>query len=410
MGDDDKSFEMNKVSEEIGGNCDNDDEMLYVAVSKEFRTCKSTLIWALQNIEGKKLCLVHVHQPSQTMSILGGRFHISSVAEEEVMAYQEKERRHMLKVLDEYIYLCTQAGVRVEKLYIEMRTVENGLVELITQNKIERLVMGAAADNRYSRKMTEPKSNKANHVCRHAPDFCHIWFVCKGHLIYTREGTKLPDLSYKESPSSLMPRLTRSTSGWSPTLSRVSSQESFEDVNQSSTFSLSHLSIFSKSPETATEQTSSVPLPRTEDREHPLRSLSLPPRHEQTSCKGSLHDQLNEAIADAKTAKQETFQESFRRHQAEKEAIDAISKAKAAENFYHEELRRRKELEKELTKIKEDLENTKKQRDVALEELQTAMTENSSLKGRLEKSKIVGGEIEDKLRSSFELLQSFRQL
>ncbi|KAK9757938.1 hypothetical protein RND81_01G195700 [Saponaria officinalis] len=375
MGDDDKSFEMNKVSEEIGGNCDNDDEMLYVAVSKEFRTCKSTLIWALQNIEGKKLCLVHVHQPSQTMSILGGRFHISSVAEEEVMAYQEKERRHMLKVLDEYIYLCTQAGVRVEKLYIEMRTVENGLVELITQNKIERLVMGAAADNRYS-----------------------------------REGTKLPDLSYKESPSSLMPRLTRSTSGWSPTLSRVSSQESFEDVNQSSTFSLSHLSIFSKSPETATEQTSSVPLPRTEDREHPLRSLSLPPRHEQTSCKGSLHDQLNEAIADAKTAKQETFQESFRRHQAEKEAIDAISKAKAAENFYHEELRRRKELEKELTKIKEDLENTKKQRDVALEELQTAMTENSSLKGRLEKSKIVGGEIEDKLRSSFELLQSFRQL
>ena len=41
--------------------------------------------------------------------------------------------------------------VHVEKLYIESETVESGLVELISQHKIERLVMGAAADRNYAR-------------------------------------------------------------------------------------------------------------------------------------------------------------------------------------------------------------------------------------------------------------------
>ncbi|KAL9228919.1 hypothetical protein vseg_004447 [Gypsophila vaccaria] len=374
---------------------ENDEEKVYVAVSKEFRACKTTLLWAIQNNQGKKLCLLHVHQPAQTMSILGGRFHISTVSEDEVMAFQEIERRHMLKMLDEYVHVCTQAGVQqVEKLYIEMKTVASGLVELIIQNKIERLVMGAAADHRYSSfwKMTEPRSNKANYVRRNAPDFCHIWFICKGHLIYTREGTKVPLLNYKESPSNLTPRLTESTSGWSPPLSRVSSQESFDDIDQSSTFSLSHLSMFSRTLETAVEPTSV-------SMSSPLRSLSMPPKREQTISKSSLHDQLDQAIADAKAAKQDTFQESYRRHQAEKEANDAISRAKAAENFYHAELRRREEVAKELSKTKEELENTKKQRDMALEELQAALTENKLLKSRLEKFDNLVDELEDRLQN-----------
>ncbi|KNA17467.1 hypothetical protein SOVF_079450 [Spinacia oleracea] len=36
----------------------------------------------------------------------------------------------------------------------------------------------------------KPTSEQSNEVLNKAPDFCHIWFVYKGRLIYTREATK----------------------------------------------------------------------------------------------------------------------------------------------------------------------------------------------------------------------------
>ncbi|KAH9624418.1 hypothetical protein KSS87_003437 [Heliosperma pusillum] len=416
MDNDDLLSEIVRIRGEESNNNNNEfDEKVYIAVSKKLKACKSTLVWALENTGGKKLCFVHVHQPSETISILGGNFPLSLLSEREVRAHQEKERQHMNSILDEYVRICAKAGVQGEKLYIEMRTVENGLVKLITQHKIERLVMGAAADDRYSRKMVEPKSKKAKYVRKHAPDFCHIWFICKARLIYTREGTKLPLLNYKleDRQIALKPKLTPSSSGWSGNISMVNSEESFDDVDQSSTFSLSHLSIFSRSSETATESTP-LPLSKTEDHELSFRSLSLPPRPEEKrhhsqsanllkmSTKESLLDQLEQAIADAKIAKQETFQESYRRHQAEKEATDAIAKATAMENSFHEELRRRKKLE-------EELENTKQQRDTALEQLQIALNQNSSLESQSDKSNVMAKELEDRLMSTLELFQKFRQ-
>ncbi|GAB4859612.1 hypothetical protein Ancab_011086 [Ancistrocladus abbreviatus] len=62
---------------------------------------------------------------------------------------------------------------------------QKGVVELVSQNRIGKLVMGRAADGRYSRKMIEPKSKKASYVRAQAPAFCHIWFICKGRLIHT---------------------------------------------------------------------------------------------------------------------------------------------------------------------------------------------------------------------------------
>ena len=40
-----------------------------------------------------------------------GYFPADRLAQEEVKAYREKERRKMSKVLDEYVLLCQKAGV-----------------------------------------------------------------------------------------------------------------------------------------------------------------------------------------------------------------------------------------------------------------------------------------------------------
>lgn len=117
-------------------------------------------------------------------------------------------------------------------MFIEMESIENGIVQLISELGIRKLVMGAAADRHYSRyayrnqkaffgsllmhiesilvdlsavsllnilnfcplhhltyrRMTDLKSRKAIFVRREAPNLCQIWFTCKGYLIHSRFG------------------------------------------------------------------------------------------------------------------------------------------------------------------------------------------------------------------------------
>lgn len=398
------------------------DEKLYVAVSKDLKACKSTILWALQNSGGKRVRLLHVHQPAQTISILGARFPVSSLSEQEVRLHREKERRDMCKMLDEYLCICAKSGAQAEKLYIEMDIIEYGIVELISQHKIGRLVMGAAADNRYSRKMLEPKSKKANYVREHAPAFCHIWFICKGRLIYTREGnTQLHLHDDNESgPATAKSRVTQSTSGWSSPISRAGSASSLDDFDRSSTFSLSPYSGFPR-PSAAASDSISASFSRNEERDVSSRSLALPPRPEEKQHQSLsldvvdgkmndvLYEQLDQAISEAEMAKREAFQESMKRRRAEKEAIDATRKAKAAESLYFGELRRREEIEDELAKAREELEAAKSQRDMALEELRVVLDQKLLIEKRVEKSDAMEKDLEDKIISALDLLRNYKK-
>ncbi|KAL8138404.1 hypothetical protein V2J09_004405 [Rumex salicifolius] len=52
----------------------------------------------------------------------------------------------MHKAMDEYVKLCAKAGASAEKLVFEADSIENGIITHISQKKIGRLSMGAAAD------------------------------------------------------------------------------------------------------------------------------------------------------------------------------------------------------------------------------------------------------------------------
>ena len=45
------------------------EDIVYVAVGKDVKESKSTLVWALQNSGGKKICIVHVHVPAQMIPL-----------------------------------------------------------------------------------------------------------------------------------------------------------------------------------------------------------------------------------------------------------------------------------------------------------------------------------------------------
>ncbi|EEF50538.1 U-box domain-containing protein 33 [Ricinus communis] len=291
-----------------------DDDTVYVAVGKDFEENKLNLLWALENFPGKKFCILHVHQPAKMIPLVGGQFPASRLNQHELREFQELERKIMHKILDDYLSLCHQVEVHAEKLCTEMDEIGRGILELVYQHDIKKLVMGAAANKHYSDEMMDLKSKKAKYVQRLVPHSCQIWYICKGYSICSWEAN-----------------------------STSSATNGFGD----STSFLHHRT------EGGGLELESREVPESEDDTHNVDILD-----------GSSIDQLyGQAMLEAEKFKQEAFEEYLRRGKAEKTAIKAVCRAKALESLYARELRYRKETEEALAREKEDHQRTKKQRD-----------------------------------------------
>uniref|UniRef100_M4EWQ9 RING-type E3 ubiquitin transferase n=1 Tax=Brassica campestris TaxID=3711 RepID=M4EWQ9_BRACM len=114
------------------------DDVVHVAVKNDVKESRSTLVWALRNLGAKKVCILHVYQP-KTASPAARKL-------EELEAI-------MYETLHDYFDICQQEGVNEDDIYIsciEMNDVKQGILELIHESKIKKLVMGAASDHHYS--------------------------------------------------------------------------------------------------------------------------------------------------------------------------------------------------------------------------------------------------------------------
>ncbi|XP_041028646.1 U-box domain-containing protein 33-like [Juglans microcarpa x Juglans regia] len=438
------------------------DDIIYVAVSNNVKESKPTLLWTLQNSGGKKVCIIHVHQPAQMIPLMGTKFPASSMKEQEVRAYRELEKQNMQKILNEYLLICRQMGARAEKLHAEKDCIEKGIVELISRYGIRKLVMGAAADKHCSscRKTMDLKSKKAIYVRQQAPLSCHIQFVCKGHVIHTREAslhradaevTSLlqvsPDIENGQSnhlplrspttrhdlrveltnPAQDLLRRVRSvkiekfggsrTDVSSPVISEGFSITSTSERNaisrRSSPWGFGHSACFSSDISlVAYGETGEsgnglelYALPQSKEDLHP----SSPPSVLDGSIDDTLQNHLDKVMAEARNARQEAFQETVNRGKAEKNAFDAIHKAKASESLYVEELKQRKEIEESLVKEKEQLGKMKNQHGKVMEELQFAIGQKSSLEMQVAASEQMVKELEQKIISAVELLQNYEK-
>ncbi|KAK6162315.1 hypothetical protein DH2020_002156 [Rehmannia glutinosa] len=424
------------------------EDMMFVALGKDVKESESGLMWALHNSRGMRICILHVHQPAQKITMMGGKVSISLMEEHLVKAHHESERQEMQKTLDKYIRTCERAGVRAEKLCIELDSVEKGIVQLISEHGIKWLVMGAAANKSYSRKMKEPKSKKAIHVRIEAPSFCHIWFICKGNLIHTRES-KLSGVNTEgESPpfqASLKTEAAQSLRSRSVAdgvngqrkfqnsalnYRRVRSdihgmqllapnQEGNSDWDSLSKRSASVGSHFSTCSSSEIEDSTLIPFPITEGNEMGFELPIFQPSdgdHRQPSVASSaieqndeLYDRLERFVVEAENSRKEAYDESVRRKEAEKDVIDAIRKAKACETMYAKELRRRRENEEALARGREEAEKMKMQLGEIMEKLRVAQEQKFSLECQIADSDKMVEDLEQKMFSAVELLQKYKK-
>ncbi|GLU00688.1 hypothetical protein SLE2022_180360 [Rubroshorea leprosula] len=435
------------------------EEKIYVALGKEIEKNKSVLRFAIRMSRGRRLCIIHVHQRAQRIPVpIGAKVPVKSLDEQQVMDYWETEKQSMLGNLNQYLHLCSREGVRAEKDYIEMDSVEKGILELISKNGIRKLVMGAAADKYHSkyekRKLKDLKSKKAISVRDQAPASCKIWFVCGGIPIHVRGGTlddsdtELPSpLSQaspsieaegnnhfrtqsariptgQASPSHLTIGYRRSatfggnSSGLS-TLSRLSTPRSRSDSEEGADESdiLTRGNVLAYSFNVIADAPL-VPSVGTQGIESGLESTSLhlfnndlhqssPPSD--GSMVGGPYDQVMQMMKKAANSRREACEEALSRAKAEEDAIEAIHRVKASEVLYSEELKLRKEIEEALRKVKGELDEMKNKRDEVMEALQIALNQTSLLENQVAESEHMVKDLEEKIIAAVELLQNYKK-
>ncbi|KAL0400736.1 UNVERIFIED_CONTAM: U-box domain-containing protein 32 [Sesamum latifolium] len=280
---------------------------IYVAVGRNVKEGKSLLTWAVENFDGRNICLVHVHQPTNLVSLLNGKLLTSK-----------------LKIM------CAKSSMKqADTVWIEMRNIDKGILQLITQHSIRRLIMGAGAETFKSKILSETNSTKAMVVCQQAPISCHVWFVSQGRLKYARP---VGFGSHLTTTVTLLP----STSGGGTILARdpkekmdvgAENVQYFEHPNRSiddvaSTMSPSALTVCQTS---GGGSPSPLKVERPEYLTCSSSNTSLDSEfQEEETC--DLRNKLEHTMIDAENSKHRTFDESLRWWRAEEDAVEAMHK------------------------------------------------------------------------------------
>ncbi|XWS50491.1 hypothetical protein CRYUN_Cryun12cG0091700 [Craigia yunnanensis] len=385
---------MGSLVEEIEGDREYEvEKIIFVAVGKNVEKSKTTLFWAVHNFPEKRICLLHVHQPTHVLALTDGKLVHNKLKQHAVEAFQKLERQKLQELLDEYLLILDHAGVQADTVWIEMGSVEKGIVEIIAQHSVRWLVMGAAADKYYSKKLIEVKSKKAIFVCQKALVSCHIWFACKGCLIYTRIGRKDGSNRVIVTPSPPLdspPRTEQSELLLSESVLRVSSLDVDEDTDimggklRPISWRSEHLN---SSNDGVVDSYGSIPLQMDEEEEY------------QGQESNETDQQLELSIMDDHNLKQKVFAETVKRWKEENDAMEATCK----------EMSRRKEVEEFLEREKQEVQKMKDQRGEFIKELQMVKDQSAVLESQIAESQCTVEELEEKIISAVELLISFKK-
>ncbi|KAL3834405.1 hypothetical protein ACJIZ3_009141 [Penstemon smallii] len=384
---------------------------IHVAVGRNVKEGKLLLNWAVKNFEGRDICLVHVHQHNDLVSLSNGKLPVSKLMKQAIKACQEFIQPKMQKLIDQYLEFLSQMGIQADKVWIEMSNIEEGILQLITQHNIRRLIMGAAAETFNTKNFSEFNSSKAMIVCQQSPPSCHIWFICKGSLVYKRPVVSSSQLTTTSNLSS-------STNNGG-TLLKGTTKEN-KDVDSVNVQSLA-LPTLSKEEAVATTPTTPI-VGQTSQEDSTLLLKVESPQHlsrfsssTSSDCKFEevetcdVRNKLEQAVKDLKNARQRALEESLRRWRAEEDAFEAVREAEAAGSLCNEEMSRNKELDEQLIRLRQEIETMKNQHGQSLKELRLIQDQKPALETQLREAYCSEKEIEVKFFQAVYLLRTFKE-
>ncbi|THU52816.1 hypothetical protein C4D60_Mb10t07920 [Musa balbisiana] len=308
-----------------------------------------------------------------------GKIPVNQANEELVSSYRRIEREETKKILFNYLSFCHKAQVHASVIVTESDQIQNGIVDIVTQHGIKKLVMGSTSDNCFK---LIGSSSKTTFTAKNVPPFCEIWFVSKGRHIWTREASEftddlLPVLRPDESVNGEIFWLNLQDHNVEPLLHPECPLNSFFGADLQGIRGLNQ-----------NESNNSVAIPTAEScvtcttkfcsSQEP--SLAAASWHSSPSVmeflseiiskdeldQDILYDQLKEVAAEVERSKREAFIELAKRKQLESEVAEAVNRVKAHEAACEHEVKIREELEDILRtiklqheEIKDDIEDNK---------------------------------------------------
>ncbi|CAO2040145.1 unnamed protein product [Urochloa humidicola] len=385
---------------------------------------KANLQWVLANVpRSKRLVLAHLRRPPSRINMMGAWVPVSQLAEEEVSAFRKLEEDKIGKVLDDLLDMCKSQKVNASKIIVATDDTARGLVQLVDDHEVTELVMGAASDRAYTRKMRAPRSKKALTVQRKANPSCKIWFVCKGNLICTREASegahRVESSTASTSPRSSTSDCSRSKS--SPRLhSETFSTQASKDPTTSSADEtatrwadamghtmegLNHHAVAS------TASVSGIIVePAAEQLLHEVQEDQGAPSPDGLEDAGemddALYEKLKDALMEAENLRHEAYEETRRRQMAERELAEASRMADEAESSYRREAKQRKETEEMLRRERAAMEQDTRELDDILDKIRKVDGRSAELELQITSSERVMRDLEARLAESYALLDT----
>ncbi|CAL5020300.1 unnamed protein product [Urochloa decumbens] len=385
------------------------------------REWKANLQWVLANVpRSKRLVLAHLRRPPSRINMMGAWVPVSQLAEEEVTAFRKLEEDKIGKVLDDLLDICKSQKVNASKIIVATDDTARGLVQLVDDHGVTELVMGAASDRAYTRKMRAPRSKKALTVQRKANPSCKIWFICKGNLVCAREASEGAHRA-ESSTASTSPRSSTSDYSRSKSSPRL----------HSDTFS-THQESNDPVDETAAARWAADAMDRTTEEEEPGAeqllhevqedqgapspdgSVRAPPETRVTfravsEVDDALYEKLKDALMEAENLRHEAYEETRRRQMAERELAEASKMADEAESSYRREAMQRKETEEMLRRERAAMEQDRRELDDILDRIRKVDGRSAELELQITSSERVVRDLEARLSESYTLLGTLRQ-
>ncbi|XP_038892792.1 U-box domain-containing protein 32-like isoform X2 [Benincasa hispida] len=378
------------------------EDTIFVAVGTDVDDAEATLIWAVQNFTGKSFCLLHVHHlapKNEEPSSYTLKEHIDK-------AFEEPERQKPFELLNQYVLILAKLGVQAQKVWIETNNVERGIVEIIAQYGIKWLVMGLDTE-RYNMNSTTNgggrfkhptfwcldqrsiglKSKKAFYVSQQAPICCDIWFVCRGRLIYSRQGRMG---RFNPLPLENLEIGINHTNRLRPE-SVTYAQEKENACDRISRFRYQDLvdKNCSNNGDLGTSRTTLLLKNEGVKGGHPVSQSGL----------------QEEGLMNVKSI--QDFEEV--KAWVEEDVVGAELKAKSSESSCMEEVKKRREMEELLEREKKEVERMNKEHDELLKELQHVQEQKSLLERKASEYQCEVEELEKKMFAAIDLLVSFKE-
>ncbi|TVU28805.1 hypothetical protein EJB05_20338, partial [Eragrostis curvula] len=325
----------------------------------------------------------------------------ASAKPEEIINYRRLKRAEAEKNLDAYVLIAkrTREDIKIgcEKVIIEMDSVAKGLDELIARHSITKLVMGAAADQHYSKRANENLSTiPASSPRRNAP-------LPTTHSISKQlKSVELAELEYEASSSNGTSSLLIATAmsdweyffgDWGMTV--------YGSSRADDAISIYGLTTLPATTVDTNELTPIMHSPSHDCDNIYLKSASTCDQEDKPSAEEELYHKPHDPCTNAEILKGEDDEEIDKLRKAEMDLLSALQRIKESEDLYLHEFSERKEIEKTLATQKLEIDEMRRRHCTLYDELQESKKQKLMLEQRITQIKSAAKDYVEEITENF---------